>query len=234
MAEETNFETYLFISSKEFIISVRQKFDDKVMYEQKYIINDNIKKLDFDLLNSFLEKNIFKIEKVLGNFLKSIFLVLDYNNFFPIKISLKKNFYGEKITSNSLKYLLNESKDQCKNSFNEKKIIHMIIENYQIDEKNYQNLPDNLSCDYLSIDVNFLCLSKNFINNLEDTLKKYQILINQIISARYANNLVQDVDLDLIKKAKLIKNGFNNNEVLLIKKIQKNKGFFEKFFDFFS
>jgi cell division protein FtsA len=110
----------------------------------------------------------------------------------------------------------------------------MIIENYQIDEKNYQNLPDNLNCDYLSIDVNFLCLSKNFINNLEDTLKKYQISINQIISARYANNLIQDVDLDLIKKAKLIKNGFNNNEVLLIKKMQKNKGFFEKFFDFFS
>ena len=110
----------------------------------------------------------------------------------------------------------------------------MIIENYQIDEKDYQNLPNNLSCDYLSIDVNFLCLSKNFINNLEDTLKKYQISINQIISARYANNLIQDVDLDLIKKAKLIKNGFNNNEVLLIKKMQKNKGFFEKFFDFFS
>ena len=92
---------------------------------------------------------------------------------------------------------------------------------------------------YVLIDANFLVkdnsnLSKNFINNLEDTLKKYQILINQIISARYANNLVQDVDLDLIKKAKLIKNGFNNNEVLLIKKIQKNKGFFEKFFDFFS
>ena len=69
---------------------------------------------------------------------------------------------------------------------------------------------------------------------MEDTLKKYQISINQIISARYANNLIQDVDLDLIKKAKLIKNGFNNNEVLLIKKMQKNKGFFEKFFDFFS
>lgn len=234
MDEDQNFETYLFISPKKFTISVHQKFNNKIIYDNILIVDDYSNQLNLSLLDNFLEKNVFKIEKILGSFLKNIFLIIDYNIFFQIQISLKKNYYGDQVTSNSLKYLLNESKEQCKNTFNGKKIIHMIIDNYQIDKKDYNNLPKNFNCNYLSIDVSFLCLSKNFISSLEKVFKKYHILLSQIISANYMNNLIQSDDQDPIQKAKLIKNGFNKNEILLIEKIQKNKGFFEKFFNFFS
>jgi hypothetical protein len=46
----------------------------------------------------------------------------------------------------NLNYLLNEAKDHCKKTIKKKKIIHMLIDNYQIDDKNYSFLPENLKC----------------------------------------------------------------------------------------
>ena len=110
----------------------------------------------------------------------------------------------------------------------------MLIENYKIDNKNYSFLPDNLNCDNFSLDVKFICLSKNLIEELEIVLKRYQILINQVLCASYIENFFDRDHSDLFTTASRIISGYNANEVLLINKTSKNKGFFEKFFDFFS
>ena len=41
----------------------------------------------------------------------------------------------------SLIYLLNDAKDDCKESIKDKKIIHILIDNYLIDNNSYQDLP---------------------------------------------------------------------------------------------
>ena len=40
--------------------------------------------------------------------------------------------------------------------------------------------------------------------------------------------------MDLSEKAYKLRNGYNNNEVMITTKSIKNKGFFEKFFQIFS
>ena len=37
----------------------------------------------------------------------------------------------------SLDYLLNDAKNYCKKTIDDRKILHIIIQNYQIDDKNY-------------------------------------------------------------------------------------------------
>jgi hypothetical protein len=53
------------------------------------LLTDN-SELKFEMLNEFLEKNIFKVEKTLKNFVKDIDIILDNENFFSVKMSIKK------------------------------------------------------------------------------------------------------------------------------------------------
>ena len=197
-------------------------------------MNDNHYKFNFEKINEFLEKNIFKVEKILDNFVKNIHIILDSDEFFSVKLSIKKNNNGNYINSNSLLHPLNDLKNSCQSNFDDKKIIHMLVENYIIDNKNYFSLPKNLKCNFFSLDVEFICLSKNIIKDLEIVLKKDHIMISQILSASYIESFIDEDQQNIFTTASRIKSGLNENEVLLVSKTHKNKGFFEKFFDFFN
>ena len=181
MNSKTNFQTYLLIDKKKFILCVIHNTSFEIIYSDQMLLTDD-GEFKFEILNEFLEKNIFKVEKRLKNFVQNIDIILDNKEIFSVKMSIKKNNNGKYIDSKSLLHPLNDLKKSCQSNFNDKRIIHMLIENYLIDGKNYFSLPKNLKCDFFSLDVNFICLSNNFINDLELTFKKYHILVNKILS----------------------------------------------------
>ncbi len=234
MSNEINFETYLFIDNKKFIICVIHNISHEIIYSDKQLLSENYDAQNFEKLNEFLEKNIFKIEKILKNFIKNINIILDSEEFFSVNLSIKKNNNGNYIDSNTLIHPLDDLKKSCQSNFLDKKIIHILIESYLIDNKKYLSLPQKLRCSFFSLDVKFICLSKKFIEDLELVLKKYHILINQILCASYVENFIDENHQNIFSAASKIKSGLNDNEVLLVRKTLKNKGFFEKFFDFFS
>ena len=234
MDDTKNFETFLFINPKYSKISVYQKSDSKIIYEQSFFFNNDLLNINFDKLKDFLEENIFKIEKVLENFIKDIILIIDFDIFFKVQISVKKNSTKNLSNSNDLSYLLNETKDLCSETINGNKIIHMLIDNYQVDKKDYSELPKDLKYDYLSLDVSFICLSDDVTKSLEETFKSYQISITQIISTDYIKDFFSNEDSDYVTLAKKLLEGCNQNEVVLVKKTQKIQGFFEKFFHLYS
>ena len=234
MISEINFETYLFLNKKKLVICVINKKSLETIYSEQLIFNDDYYKFNFEKINEFLEKNIFKVEKILNNFVKNIYIILDSDEFFSVKLSIKKNNNGNYINSNSLLHPLNDLKNFFQSNFDDKKIINMLVENYLIDNKNYFSLPKNLKCNFFSLDVEFICLSKNIIKDLEIVLKKYHIMISQILSASYIESFIDEDQQNIFTTASRIKSGLNENEVLLVSKTHKNKGFFEKFFDFFN
>ena len=50
----------------------------------------------------------------------------------------------------------------------------------------------------------------------------------------YVKSIENEDQDDLLKMSLKIIDGYNENEVLIIPKLIKNKGFFERFFNFFS
>jgi len=233
MENNSNFETYLFISIKKFIIRVSTK-ENKKIYEKELIIKEPLNNSINEELESFLSQNIFKIEKIISNFIKEIFVILDSDQFFPIEVSIKKKNFERNIDIKSLNYLLNEAKDCCKKTIDDKRIIHMLINNYQVDNKNYDFFPQGVSVNTFSFDVKFICLTKDIIENLEKILKKYFISLNQVLCADYIGVFLSNHQKDIFHMAKKIINGHNQNEVKLINKLTKKEGFFERFFNFFS
>ena len=234
MNKNSNFETYLLVSPKKFLISLKKKENFEKIYQKEKNFKNNLEIFKLNELNEFLNDNIYKAEKYLDNFIQDIILVLDCNHFFRVQLSLKMNNYGDLLKKKNLDYLLNEAKNQCRNTLRNNKIIHVTIDNYFIDDKVFKFLPQNLNCNFFSIDVSFICLPIDFLKNFEVVINKYQISINRIISYKYITELFLDKNLDIIKMTKDTIDGYNQNEVVLVAKKLKKDGFFEKFFHFFN
>ena len=234
MRNDIQFETFLLVSYKRFSILVIKKSNLQKIYQEEIWFPNDSNQINLDKLNFFLDNNLFKIEKALKNFVKNIYLIIDFNNFFPLRISLKKNNFGNQLSLNSLTNILNEAKDLCSKNLGEKKIVHFIIENYIIDEKHFSKLPKNINCKNFSLDLKFICLSNDLSKSFEQTLKRYQISIKQVVSFDYIKEFIDKDDTDIHNLSKIIVKGSFENEVLIVNKSNKKQGFFEKFFNFFS
>ena len=233
MENNLDYNTYLFINEKKLVISVYTS-SQKRIYLKELILKKEFSKLPLEEVDYFINDNIFKIEKLLKKFVKKISIMIDLDIFLMFRISVKKNNFESMVIRENLNFLLNEAKDCTKKTFNNQKIIHMLVDNYKIDNQNFSNLPHNLNGNQFSIDVRFICLGNNFIIELEKILKKYQISLNQIFCASYVKKFLDENEKDFFLMAQKLKDGFNPNEVILTLKSRKKLGFFEKFFNLFS
>ena len=234
MTKKIDFHTYIYLNRNQFIIYVAEISTNEKIYSEKLVIEENSTELKFSKLDEFLSSNIFKIEKKLNSFVKDTYVILDTNEFHSIKLSIKKDNNGNLINSEALIHPLNDLKNLCQSNLQNEKIIHFLIEKYVIDNKNYKILPENVNCNIFSLDTEFICLSKNLIENTETILKKYHISLNQILSASYLEKFKDNTDNTIFTTASRIISGHNSNEILLIGKTNKKQGFFEKFFNFFN
>ena len=137
MNDKINFETFLLFSPRKIIIAVYDKKNfEKIFYKETLNKNDSIE-LDLDFLKKFLDQNIFEIEKYLKNFIKKTYLILESDKFLTINNSIKKNNYNSIITKDKLKPVLYEIKEECKKTVGDRKIIHMVINNYLINNEKF-------------------------------------------------------------------------------------------------
>jgi len=64
--------------------------------------------------------------------------------------------------------------------------------------------------------------------------EKFQISIKKIMCGKYIFDIFRSNDFNECEMGLKISLGFNSNEIFLVKKNIENKGFFERFFHFFS
>ena len=90
MNKEVNFETYLYISRNRYKLYVDDKTNFRNLYKRELNIDDKINVDDLDSLSNFLNDNIYKIEKLLGEFIKDITLIIENDQILNIDIGIKK------------------------------------------------------------------------------------------------------------------------------------------------
>ena len=234
MTEALEFETYLSISSKKFKIYLLDTKNLKNLYFEEKNFENSISIRDLNDLEKFLDNNIFKIEKLIGKFVKNINLILDTEKFLRINISLKKNNYEQIITKKILENSLLELKDLFNESYQDYKIVHMLLVSYLIDGSHYSELKFDLNFKNLSLETQFIALPIKLVTEINKTLENYQIKIANYFDQNYIQSLFKGQNIDLSEMAYKSKFGFNSNEVSLIPKNIKKTGFFEKFFQLFS
>ena len=232
MIEEADFETFLYLSRNQCVIFVEDKRTFKSLYKEEIKITDEMNPDDLNKLSKFLDRNIYKIEKLVGNFIKDITLIIENDKILNVDIGIKKKDYTQFLNQNYLKNDLIEVKDLFKASYQNQVIMHMLIINY--DEDGNKNFSNDFDENNLYIVVKFISISNSLTSILDKLLEKHQIQINQYMSGEYIKNFIGEDLGELSMMASKLKNGFNKNEVTLISKNIENKGFFEKFFQLFS
>ena len=233
MVEELELKTYLFISSYEFRISLFDIKNSKELYKQNIKIENNNEIIDLEILKNFLENNIFKIEKLIGKFIKNIFLIIESNKLHNINLSIKKKNYDKSIKRENLENLLKEAKDLFDETYKDHKIIHMVVNKYLINDIVHQSLDNIKNGDNLGIEIKFISFKDKEFAEIEKILKNFQIEISSYLCSKYIKNLFDNKN-EFSQMVNLVQNGYNENEVILIAKNTKKMGFFEKFFQLFS
>ena len=232
MNEILEFETYLSISQNKFGIYL---FDNKNR-SNLYAKEITFEKTDFinhSHLKQFLDDNIFRIEKLVGKFIENIFIIIENENILNTQIGIKQKNYRPSKSNVYLKSSITNAKDLFKENYPNEKIMHIIINNYLIDGKNYSYIQDNLEYEQLNLVIEFKSLSNEIIYNLNKLLQNYQINIIKFLDGNYVKNFFNK-DMEISKMAFDILNGCNVNEVMVVQKNTKKSGFFEKFFQLFS
>ena len=232
MIEETDFETYLYVSKKKYQIFLLDKKNFKNLYNEKLIISNDFENLDN--LSEFLDENFYKIEKLLGNFIKDITLIIENDKILNTDIGIKKKNSKQLLNQNNIKNYLTELKDSFKENYQDQVIMHMIINNS--DKNSIKNLSHvyDTNEEYLYLSVRFISISNNLTSVFEKLLEKHQIQVNQYMSGEYIQSFFGSDISELSIMASKLKNGLNKNEITLVSKNTENKGFFEKFFQLFS
>ena len=234
MTKELSFETYLSISQKKFSIYLLDKKNLKNIYKEEVHLENGSNLINYNLLKSFLDKNIFKIEKLIGSFLRGIVVIIENDQILNFSIGIKKKNYGEKINKHYLESSLAELKDLFKENHQNNKIIHFVINKYLIDGVDQTSFDVEIDGDYMCVEANFISAPNILVKEISNLLKKYQIKVDRLFDKKYIRDFFDEEYLDISIVAFKIQSGHNQNEITLVPKSQKKRGFFEKFFQLFS
>jgi len=219
MIKDTDFEIFLYVSKDKYQIFVYDKNNSINLYIDE-IKNDD--EIELNILSKFIDKNIYKIEKMIKKFIRNIILIIENDKVLEVSISLKKKNYEKNIDQKQLEKSLVEIKNIFRENYQDETIMHMIV----VNNKNND--------DYLFLEVNFISISNNFTFYFDKVLESHQIKISRYMSCRYIKSYISEDSTELFTMANKLNNGFNKNEVQLISKNVENIGFFEKFFQLFS
>ena len=235
---EKKFDIYFEFNYSGLNLAAFNKASGKLEYykEQSYkSFFKNFKELNFEKLDKILETSILNIEKSIAEFVRDIYLIVETPQSTSIRLSVTKNNEGNKIIKEDAMYLVQDAKQQLLKSNQDLGMIHIIVENYVLDNIQYKFFPSGKKCNKFSIDIIFICFPKDMQKSFEKLFLNQQIYINQFICSNYIKKFnFTNKDQNICECAKDIVQGANKQEVVSIPKEPEKKGFFEKLFHFFK
>ena len=224
---------YLFCGLKQIIFTVLNK-KNEILFNKEIIFNHQELNENFEKLQNFLDHNIIEIEKKLKSYVKEINLIVDDVNFISIDMSSTHNFKNTLNELNNLTTSLVDLKNNIKQHIFNYEIIHLIINRFIIGKESYSSVPNDIKDENVFLELRFICLKLDTYKKYQEIFAKYQINIKNILNYEYVKSFKNSDQDNLFNISEKLINGSNQNEILFINKTVKNKGFFEKFFDFFG
>ena len=189
---EKNFETFIDFGSSKIRIAIFDNDYSKIKFfsEKECLSTFNLKNINLINSKKVIEELIQISEKNIGIHINSVNLMIDTPDLFSIDFSIKKNLEGKKVNKDDIKYLLQEAKQLVQDNNFDKKIIHIIIKKFVLDSKTYYSIPkENHKCNYLTLEIKFICFSNMIFNQLSKYLKKNHISIKNLLCSSYIKSL---------------------------------------------
>jgi cell division protein FtsA len=160
-----------------------------------------------------IQKIVTSLEKDSNEYINNISLMIDSSEMLSVSISLSKKLDGSKLKKTNIQFLVQEAKQQILKYYVNHNIAHIIINNYKVDGVDYFYLPDEIKCNFISLDIFFICLPTNLVLYLKNIFSKSNILVDQIICSSYAKSINYKNNLNLTGYVSFIDIGFNKTSI---------------------
>ena len=182
--------------------NLREKFH----IESKFLFDHSEIDLEAQRIITSLEKNT-------DEYIDNINLMIDSPKMISIGISIAKKIDGLQVRQKDIKFLVQEAKQQIIKYYKNKNITHIIINNYKINNTDYDYLPLNTKCNFIALDILFICLPDETIEYFKRFFHKFNISINQITCSSYAKAMNYKNNFSLYKNISFIDFGFNKTSI---------------------
>jgi len=185
-----NFDICLDLGASKIRAAVFEKNENNQIFflENNCLTSLKTNQPDLSITDKALEKTILEIEKKTGEYLNNINLMLDSPHALSISLSVSKKNEKLFLYKDDIEYLIQDAKQQILNNYQDKSIIHIVINNYKINNIDYDSLPLNMECNKFSIDIIFICFPKELIKSLKKLFNKHQVSIDHFICTSYAKS----------------------------------------------
>ena len=161
-----------------------------------------------------VQKIITSLEENTDEYIDSINLMVDSPKMLSIGISISKIIDGVQLKQDDIQFLVQEAKQQILKYYKNQNIIHIIINNYRINNIDYDYLPLNIKCNFIALDILFICLPKEIIEYFKNIFYKFDISVNQIICSSYAKAKDYEENLLTHKDISFIDVGYNKTSII--------------------
>jgi|TARA_B110000238_G_C16104203_1_gene429655 cell division protein FtsA len=161
-----------------------------------------------------IQKIVTFLEKDTNEYINNISLMVDSSKMLSVAISLSKKLNRSKLKQANIQFIVQEAKRQILKYYANHYIAHIIINNYKIDGVDYSYLPDEIKCDFISLDIFFICLPTDLVLYLKNIFSKSNILVDQIICSSYVKSINYKENLNLTGQASFIDIGFNKTSII--------------------
>ena len=225
---------YLAIIGRNLHIDYFNSEDENSHHKKKYLMPDTLDdNLNLTILTKFILEKVKDFEKDVGSFIEKVNLITDakYDQF---SLSLKNKYNSSKIKDTDAVRLISDAKKLINRNNKNCFILHILVDKYIVDGKEYFEFPENLDYKEIIVDVSFITINNSTVKMLNRILQDCNIEVKKIISHQYSNRFANKKDLSPCIAAKKVIDGINPLEVKIYNLKAKTQGLFEKMFNFFS
>ncbi len=204
-----NYQIYFDCGFSKLRASAVNKNDlSKVFYKESKFLFDHTE------LDSEIQKIITYLEKNTNEYIDDVNLMIDSSKTLSIGISISKKIDESKLRQEDIQFLILDAKQQILKNYNNHNIVHIIINNYKIDNTNYDYFPSDVKCSFISLDILFVSLPNEMIEYFKKFFFNLDISINQITCSSYAKARNYKDDFILNKDLSFIDMGFNKTSII--------------------
>ena len=203
-------------------------------YQKKYLMPDSLDdNLNLSILTKFILEKVKGFEKDVGSFIEEVNVITDakYNQF---SLSLKSKHSSYQIKETDIVRLISDAKQLIMRNNKNCHILHVLVDQYIIDGKEYFEFPENLDYKEFILDVSFITINSSTVKMLNRILKDCNIELKKIVSHQYSSRFADKKDPNPCNAGKKVIDGINPLEVKIHNLKAKTQGLFERMFNFFS
>lgn len=195
---KSNYSTIIDFGSSKLRLGVFDNKLSKLFFQSKKIQNKN----NYEEYLKSIKLLIREAENKISTHLENIIVLYDSSELLTVELSIKKKVEQNISFREACSLMILEANQIIKDSYVDKKIIHVIVNKYIINEKEFLNIPDEIpKFNTLILEIKFISLPSKEHQNIIEIFKKNNLKILNFFSTSLVKSFKY---IDFFKENKLV------------------------------